>query len=215
MKRIKRRLRFVMERAAIALSIALSAVLFSASATAGPPSDIAQMTHLVETFSEFAGSTANAQSLVEGLHGGTAITLTDASNARRSFTPPTKPMTWRDVRIALALAQAELAAVGIAQPTAVDIEAVLSGGTAGSGYTMTRFTGVLTQHWSGLGWQQIALAHSLNLDLLAGNASRASSRSGMTQAAASRAAAPAPGSSPLGHAVAGAGVAATAAAAVQ
>ena len=159
-----------MNRAILALLAGLSAAVLSGTATPAPFSDVAQTARLVETFTDFAGSPQNAQSLAEGLHNGAAITLMDPSNAPRSFTPVTKAMGWRDVRTALAIAQAELAGVGIAQPMPVDIEAVLNGGTAGSGVTMTNFTGVLTQRWSGLGWHQIVLAHNLSADLVAANA---------------------------------------------
>jgi hypothetical protein len=131
-----------------------------------------QMARLTEALTEFAGSPANAQSLVEGLRNGTTITLMDPSNAPKTFAPVTKPMSWREVRIALVIAQAELASAGIVQPTPIDIEAVLNGGIAGSGNTMTIFTGVLTQRWSGLGWQQIALAHNVNIDAFSGSASK-------------------------------------------
>jgi hypothetical protein len=133
------------------------------------------MARLIEAFTDFAGSPANAQSLVEGLRNATAITMMDSGDAPKSFTPVTKPMNWREVRIALVIAQAELTSAGIAQPTPIDIEAVLNGGTAGSGATMTIFTGVLTQPSSGLGWQQIALAHNVNIDTLVASASRPAS----------------------------------------
>jgi hypothetical protein len=161
-----------MNHAFVALLTGLAAVAFAHAAPPAPLADTAQMARLVETFSDFAGSAQNAQDLVEGLHNASPITLMDPSNAPKSFAPVTKPMAWRDVKIALAIAQAELASVGIAQPTPIDIEAVLNGGTAGSGATMTNFTGVLTQRWSGLGWYQIVLAHNLSPELLATSAGR-------------------------------------------
>jgi|SRR6516225_9434322 hypothetical protein len=161
-----------MNRAVVAL-LSVLAALTSGHALASPPqTDAAQMARLVEAFSDFAGSPQNAQSLVEGLHNGTTITLMDPSKAPKSFTPVTKAMVWRDVKIALAVAQAELASAGIAEPTPIDIEAVLNGGTAGSGVTMTNFTGVLTQRWSGLAWNQIVLAHNLSPELLATSAGK-------------------------------------------
>ena len=162
-----------MNRALVALLTALAVVAFADAAASPPVADAAQMARLVETFSDFAGSLQNAQSLVDGLHNGTTITLMDPSNAPKSFNPVTKAMAWRDVKIALAIAQAELANAGIAEPMPVDIEAVLNGGTAGSGATMTNFTGVLTQRWSGLAWNQIVLAHNLSPELLATTAGRA------------------------------------------
>lgn len=162
-----------MERVLFALLAGLAAAMLAKAAASMPFSDAAQMSRIVETYSDFAGSAQNAQSLAEGLHNGATITLIDPSNAPRSFTPVTRPMGWRDVKIAIAIAQAELASAGIAEPTPVDIEAVLNGGTAGSGATMTNFIGVLTQRWSGLAWQQIVLAHNLNAELLPSSAMRA------------------------------------------
>jgi len=121
------------------------------------------MARLVAKFSAFAGSTANAQSLVEGLRTGTAISLVDASNVTTTFTPATQAMGWGNVKIALALAQSELAKAGITNPTPADIEAVLNGGTITNGTTSPTFTGVLAQRASGLGWGQIAHADGLNL----------------------------------------------------
>jgi hypothetical protein len=134
-------------RATLALLVILSVAFLPRVVVAGPAWDAGavQMARLIEAFTDFAGSPANAQSLAEGLRNATAITMMDPSNAPKSFTPVTKPMNWREVRIALVIAQAELTSAGIAQPTPIDIEAVLNGGTAGSGATMTIFTGVLTQ----------------------------------------------------------------------
>lgn len=197
-----------MNRAIIALITGLAAVALADAAASAPLADAAQMARLVETFSDFAGSAQNAQNLAEGLHNGTAITLMDPSNAPKSFNPVTKPMAWREVKIALAIAQAELANAGIAQPTPIDIEAVLNGGTAGSGATMANFTGVLTQRWSGLAWYQIVLAHNLSAELLVSNAGR--------PANADLAHAAALNSSPVRQGGIGAGATArTAAAAVQ
>jgi hypothetical protein len=160
-------------RAILALLAVLSAAGFTPAGAAGlADAGAIPMARLTEALTDFAGSPANAQSLVEGLRNGTTITLMDPSNAPKSFTPVTKPMGWRDVRMALAIAQAELASAGIVQPTPIDIEAVLNGGTAGSGNTMTIFTGVLTQRSSGLAWQQIALAHNVNIDAPSTSVSR-------------------------------------------
>jgi hypothetical protein len=141
---------------------------------------------LVDRFSAFAGSTANAQSLVEGLRTGTTITLVDASNVATSFSPPTKPMGWGNVKIALALAQAELAGAGITDPTPADIEAALNGGTVSNGTTSTTFTGVLAQRASGMGWGQIAHADNLNLGKVVSGASKPAN-AGSAQASASSA----------------------------
>jgi hypothetical protein len=174
----------IVNRATLTLLAVLSAGGLTPAAAAGlADAGAMHMARLTEALTDFAGSPANAQSLVDGLHNGTTITLMDSSDAPKTFAPVTKPMNWRDVRFALVIAQAELASVGITRPTPIDIEAVLNGGTAGSGATMAIFTGVLTQRWSGLAWQQIALAHNVNIDAFSAGASK-------------------PGSADIGHAAA-------------
>lgn len=75
-------------------------------------------------FTTFAGSDANAQSLVTGLRSGTPITLTDTSSTggatttTLTFDPPTRPMGYGNVFISLALARQQLASYGITDPTA-------------------------------------------------------------------------------------------------
>ena len=163
---------------AIAVSAAvlalLVAILLTRFAVAAPlaRTDSAAMSRLIEAFSDFAGSPPNAQSLAEGLRNGTRIRLVDPNNVVTTFTPATKPMSWDDVKIALSLARAELGSGDIPSPAPADIEAVLNGGTAGTGDLMINFTGVLTQRASGLGWAQIARAHSFELDMLLSGASK-------------------------------------------
>lgn len=172
----------VMKRTVVSSAIAVSAALVAllvvmvlmSYAVAAPLSkaNAVAMSRLVEAFASFAGSPANAQSLAEGLRNGTAIRLVGIDNAVRTFSPATKPMSWDDVKIALSLANAELGSADIFSPTPVDIEAVLKGGTAGTGDLMINFTGVLTQRASGLGWDQIARAHSFDVDMLVTGASK-------------------------------------------
>ncbi len=112
-------------------------------------------------FSAFAGSTANADSLVSGLRSGSAITLTstDAQGATTSttFTPPTGQMGYGNVYTSLALAKQQLAALGVTDPTAQQIQAALVGGTVtGANGQTTTLTGVLTLRAQGMGWGQIA-----------------------------------------------------------
>lgn len=114
-------------------------------------------------FSSFAGSTANADSLALGLRNGTAVTLTAGSGTQAStttFTPPTGHMGFGNVTRALTLAQRELAALGITQPTPQQLQAALMGGTVttGSGSTAQTVTlpGVLQLRSQGMGWGQIA-----------------------------------------------------------
>lgn len=122
------------------------------------------MSRIVTGFSGFAGADANAESLALGLRQGTSVTLastgSDGQPATTTFTPPTRPMGWGNVRHALSLAQAQLAAQGITQPTPEQLEAALMGGTitTGSGATAQtiEYQGVLQLRAQGMGWGEIA-----------------------------------------------------------
>ena len=129
---------------------------------------------LVTQFSGFAGSEANAQSLVTGLRSGTPVTLTSASTtggttatAALTFDPPTRPMGYGNVFISLALAKQQLAGYGITDPTPQEIQAALTGGTitTGSGTAAQTITlkGILTQRAEGTGWGNIARSQGMNL----------------------------------------------------
>ena len=117
---------------------------------------------LTSNFTDFAGSTENAASLVHGLRTGSPITLTDPlviggpPPVSTTFTPPTKPMGYGNVRIALSLAEAQLASEGITNPTATELQGALMGTTVtGPGGTTTT-DGVLQMRASGIGWGKIA-----------------------------------------------------------
>jgi hypothetical protein len=148
--------------------------------TAAPASKAGSvpMSRLVAAFTSFAGSTANAESLVQGLRTGSSITLVSATNTTTTFSPATKAMGWGNVKIALALAQAELTSAGITNPTPADIQAALNGGTVTGGTTTTTLTGVLTQRASGLGWGQIAHADNLNLGTVISGVSKPTAAGG-------------------------------------
>jgi hypothetical protein len=127
---------------------------------------------IASEFSVFAGSDANAQSLVAGLRNGAPITLASTSTAPGgtpsttllTFDPPTRPMGYGNVFISLALAKQQLAGYGINDPTPQEIQAALTGGTitTASGQTVT-LQGVLTQRASGQGWGTIARSQGANL----------------------------------------------------
>ena len=129
---------------------------------------------LVTQFSGFAGSEANAQSLVTGLRSGTPVTLTSTSTTGGTTTttaftldPPTRPMGYGNVFISLALAKQQLANYGITDPTPQEIQAALTGGTitTGSGTAAQTITlkGILTQRADGMGWGNIARSQGMNL----------------------------------------------------
>lgn len=120
--------------------------------------------NLISSFSEFAGSEENAASLVHGLRSGSRVTLAPATtgsstgaDAGISFMPPTRPMGWGNVRHALTLAQRELVAQGITDPTPAELQAALTGGsiTTAMGDAVT-LSGTLSLRSQGMGWGQIS-----------------------------------------------------------
>lgn len=115
-------------------------------------------------FGSFYGQD-NAQALATGLRSGTEITLTNPpgiSGSTATFTPPTRPMGNGNVYISMALAKQQLTTAGL-QPTAVNIQAAMTGGTVTEGTKAFTFQGVLQMRASGMGWGQIA--HSLGVKL--------------------------------------------------
>lgn len=133
-------------------------------------------------FTAFAGSEANAQSLVTGLRTGSPITLASPSaggttTTTLTFDPPTRPMGHGNVYISLALAKQQLANYGITDPTPQEIQAALTGGTitSGSGATAQTVTlnGILTQRADGMGWGALARAEGMNLGQVVSGLKRA------------------------------------------
>lgn len=119
---------------------------------------------LISSFSGFAGSEENAASLVNGLRSGSLVTLAPATTGGStsadtsiSFMPPTRPMGWGNVRHALTLAQRDLAAQGITDPTPAELQAALTGGsiTTATGDTVN-LSGTLALRSQGMGWGQIS-----------------------------------------------------------
>jgi len=113
-------------------------------------------------FASLAGSPENAASLVAGLRSGSEITLSSPDAATGvSFTPSTRPMGYGNITRALTLAQRQLAAQGITEPTPEQLHTALNGGTltvvdgGGAGQTV-EMTGVLQLRSEGMGWGRIA-----------------------------------------------------------
>src|SRR5512134_1361192 len=114
-----------------------------------------------DTFTPFAGSRSNAESLASGLRTGSEITLTatdtNGQTSSTSFAPPTKPMGHGNVNKALALSSQQLAAAGVAQPTPEQIKAAMMGGTiTNDAGQQVEMQGVLQMRADGMGWGQIA-----------------------------------------------------------
>jgi hypothetical protein len=126
-------------------------------------------TKLVSRYSTFAGSPANAESLVNGLQSGSSITLVPRgapgpAKQAVSFTSATTHLGLGEVNITLALAKAELSKLGISKPTPEQLQAALNGGTltAPKGTRVT-LIGVLAQRQSGQGWGHIAKSMGVHL----------------------------------------------------
>lgn len=128
-----------------------------APATASQPTD-----KLVTGFSGFSGSPENAASLVNGLRTGTPITLSGPTGSGGvgevlTFSAPTRPMGYGNIRIALSLAKAQLASQGIGDPTPTELQGALLGKTiVASDGSVTTTQGVLQMRAAGMGWGKIA-----------------------------------------------------------
>ncbi|AIF47670.1 hypothetical protein [Dyella japonica] len=123
---------------------------------------------LASSYATFAGSATNAQALVNGLHSGTAVVLVTPATATTpatqvSFTPATHQLGYGNVNIALALAQSELKAAGITQPTVAQLEAALNGGTIAGATGPKQLPGVLTLRSEDKGWGSISKTLGLKL----------------------------------------------------
>lgn len=124
---------------------------------------------LVSSFAPLAGSTENSTSLVKGLRSGTPIVLTSPSSTPGApsntvtFTSPTRPMGYGNIRIALSLAKTQLASQGITQPTPEQLQGALMGTSTTTAGTTTTQQGILQMRASGMGWGQIANSMGVKL----------------------------------------------------
>lgn len=115
------------------LLMALVAAPFAASAE--------NRDQLVKQYSDFAGSDANSRSLVDGLRDGKEVKLTDGKTTT-TFTPATGKMGNGNIKIALALAEADLRKKGVTNPTPAQIK--------------TEMNQILSERADHKGWGQIA-----------------------------------------------------------
>ncbi|HEX5611172.1 MAG TPA: hypothetical protein VFX67_00855 [Burkholderiales bacterium] len=169
------------------LAIALTGALAAGAALAAETDDLAAQSRRMDSlasqgstrvesrisgdFASLAGSTENAGSLVTGLRNGTPVTLTSTSTDAKgvvtttetTFTPPTGKMGYGNVYTSLALAKHQLAALGIAEPTAAQLQAALTGGTITLNGKDVPMTGVLELRAQGMGWGQIAQQYGTKL----------------------------------------------------
>ena len=88
-----------------------------------------------DQFGAFAGSRENTEALALALRNGSEVTLLGTDGTSTTFTPATGHMGHGNVTKSMALAQRQLAAIGISNPTPQEVEAALNGGpvTVGSG----------------------------------------------------------------------------------
>jgi hypothetical protein len=115
------------------LRAAFVAAVFTAPvAWAQPAGDFARLS---SQYAEWAGGRSNADSLVSGLRDGASVTLVTTGTGRTvsiaGFRPPAR-MSYGEVRSALANARSTLARMGIANPTAEEIQTALIGGEIGT-----------------------------------------------------------------------------------
>lgn len=153
-------------------------------------------------FTAFAGSPENADSLVQGLRSGASISLTDpaalpGTPSGLSFTSPTRPMGYGNIFISLSLAQKQLAALGITNPTPAQLQAALTGGTVLTATGPVTLKGILQMRADGMGWGKIANTLGFKLGSVVSGLKQASAAAGqgMTTAGGSHPPATMPGKS--------------------
>lgn len=156
---------------ALPLALGLAMPMLSGVQAAGAPSgtttttistNSAATSRLAASYAVWAGSTANAQSLVNGLSTGSSVNLS-GSTGSTSFSPSTGKLGVGEAGIALSLAKATLEKQGITNPTPAQISAALNGGLISSATGTMSVPGVLSQRTSGMGWGQIAQAMGVKL----------------------------------------------------
>jgi hypothetical protein len=127
------------------------------------------VSNIANGFRTLAGSVENARALVEALHQGVPVRLVapdlEAGEALPCVTlvePPTGPMSWNDVKMALMLTRDALMAAGITRPNHQQVHAALLGGVVSPrGRRPVNLRGVLTMRAEGMNWGRIAAARYL------------------------------------------------------
>jgi hypothetical protein len=137
------------------LAVSLATALGAAQAQEPPSADARNIERIDGRFSTFAGSSENLQSLTTGLRRGEPVKLT-GSGESTVVVPPTKPMGQGNVTRSLDLASRQLAALGITEPTPLEIRAALNGGTVSTPDGRVTLQGVLQLRSEGMGWGKIA-----------------------------------------------------------
>jgi len=144
----------------------LAAVLLLLSVMAIAQVEDTDAARLAARFARLAGSDENAMALVFALHSGSPASLAAEREEAGlpdvvAITPPTPPMTWNEVRIAMLNVQDVLVRVGIVKPTLEQLHAALLGGDlVQANGTRVAVRGVLQMRAEGLSWMDIARATS-------------------------------------------------------
>jgi hypothetical protein len=122
-------------------------------------------------FESLAGSKENLTSLATGLrtsHQVTLIEQTPTGPKATTFTPATRPMGYGNITRSLDLANRQLAANGITNPTAAQLRAALNGGTITTARGDVKLDGVLRLRSQGMGWGKVA--HTIGVSPASGKA---------------------------------------------
>lgn len=124
---------------------------------------VAIVSTIAANFAALAGGDENAVSLVEALRSGNGANLIYASPKAGGFArvvpidPPTGPMDWSDVRMALMLTRDALTSVGVLRPSGEQLHAALLGGEVSvPGDRLVVFKGVLSMRAEGRNWGAVA-----------------------------------------------------------
>ena len=141
----------------------MSTDLWQEAAEPGVRERVSSVAKIAAGFTALAGSQDNAFALVEALRDGKPVDLiyplagTDPEPKVIAVAPPTGPMEWHDVRMALMLTRDALVSYGILRPTGEQLHAALLGGEVPvPGIRLAAFRGVVRRRADGLNWGQIA-----------------------------------------------------------
>jgi hypothetical protein len=172
-----------MEQKTLRLTLLAAAFALSGTAWAQANSTASYIERTSPRFESFAGSRDNYSSLATGLRTGGAITLT-GSGETVSFNSPTKPMGYGNITRSMDLAQRQLAAQGITNPTPTQLQAAMTGGTIkNADGTVKTYDGVLKLRADGMGWGQIARKVDVHPGMGKSTSASASSSGRITTAA--------------------------------
>ena len=147
-----------------AMQLFTGSVLLSMAPLAAADDPDPAALRIASAFVKLAGSEDNILALVCALREGVPVHLVSPIDAGRDFMPeivvidpPTEPMPWNDVKLALMLARDALQSHDLVRPPLVQLHAVLLGGDieTPAGIVAT-LPGVLQMRADGIHWGRIA-----------------------------------------------------------